>query len=144
MGLAAFSSVVKWACSPLPGNLRFWRVALPCAQGTVLIVPLPTALTPPTPYPTSPPEPPPKRCLDILNAALPWAALVLSHTSGSSPATIFCGSQHPRSQQTETVSRGHWWPDSPGVAWGSGTGARMWPPHTPGFSLLAALGPLLH
>lgn len=51
MGLAAFSSVVKWACSPLPGNLRFWRVALPCAQGTVLIVPLPTALTPPQSHP---------------------------------------------------------------------------------------------
>lgn len=97
----------------------------------------------PPPSPTSPPEPPPKRCFDILNAALPWAAPVLPHFRLLSLHHL-CGLQHLGSQHRETVSRGHWWPNSLARPWASGMGhGHMAIPNT-GFSLLVALDPSLH
>lgn len=63
----------------------------------------------------------PKRCFEILHAALPWAALVLSYFRLLSLHNLLWLTAP--SEPTETVSRGHWWPHS--LAWGRGREA--WP-----------------
>lgn len=79
-GGSVFRSVVNQP-SPSPGDFRFKKVASFCAQRKVLTVPSQVLLLL---LPTHP-----RGCLDICNAALLWAALVL-HTSGSSTSmTVF-------------------------------------------------------
>lgn len=113
---------------------------MPGAQGKVLTVPLPGAS-----YPSislQPSRATPKRCFTVLNAALPWAALVLPHLRLFSLHNLLW--LIAPSEPTETVSRGHWWPYS--LAWPRAVGERRGQEaaQTPGFSLLAALEPSLH
>lgn len=105
-------------------------MALPCARKGADCTP--PRFPFPLPYPTSPPEPPPKRCFDILHAALPWAALVLLYFRLLSLHNLLWLTAP--SEPTETVSRGHWWPNS--LAWGSGKEA--WPGDLPDSWLLTA------
>lgn len=72
-------------------------MALPCAQVKVLTVLL--LGVPPPPYLTGPPEPPPKRCLEILNAAMPWGCLGAATLQALLLPQLSVALQHLGSQQ---------------------------------------------
>lgn len=100
-------------------------------QGKVLTVPLPGS---PSPFhiPLALQSHPQRDALNILHAALPWAALVLLYFRLLSLHNLLWLTAP--SEPTETVSRGHWWPNS--LAWGSGKEA--WPGDLPDPWLLTA------